>query len=292
MVKSSTLESEVFKILEYIKQNYENFTDREKLIAKYLLSNKESIINLSAKEIGDLTNTSAATLIRFSKKLGFNSLNEMKLNLSMSINESKENTGFEYIDKKLEITDIIYGIKNSIDAVMDKTVKLIKEEDLEKAIDILIKAKNIYIYSVGVSGLVGMDFYYKLSRINKRCIAHTDTHLQITSSILMEEGDVAVAISYSGSTKEVIKCVENANKNKVPVISITKASVNNLLESMSDITLKVPYVEKSLREGAMSSRISQLAVIDMLFIGMAKNNLEEIENKLILTREAVRELKF
>ncbi|MEG0051482.1 MAG: MurR/RpiR family transcriptional regulator, partial [Terrisporobacter sp.] len=282
MVKSFTLESEVFKILEYIKQNYENFTDREKLIAKYLLSNKESIINLSAKEIGDLTNTSAATLIRFSKKLGFNSLNEMKLNLSMSINESKENTGFEYIDKKLEITDIIYGIKNSIDAVMDKTVKLIKEEDLEKAINILVKAKNIYIYSVGVSGLVGMDFYYKLSRINKRCIAHTDTHLQITSSILMEEGDVAVAISYSGSTKEVIKCVENANKNKVPVISITKASVNNLLESMSDITLKVPYVEKSLREGAMSSRISQLAVIDMLFIGMAKNNLEEIENKLIL----------
>ncbi|MEG2786610.1 MAG: MurR/RpiR family transcriptional regulator [Romboutsia sp.] len=292
MVKSFTLESEVFKILEYIKQNYENFTDREKLIAEYLLSNKESIINLSAKEIGDLTNTSAATLIRFSKKLGFNSLNEMKLNLSMSINESKESTGFEYIDKKLETTDIIYGIKNSIDAVMDKTVKLIKEEDLERAIELLVKAKNIYIYSVGVSGLVGMDFYYKLSRINKRCIAHTDTHLQITSSILMEEGDVAVAISYSGSTKEVIKCVENANENKVPVISITKASVNNLLESMSDITLKVPYVEKSLREGAMSSRISQLAVIDMLFIGMAKNNLEEIENKLILTREAVRELKF
>lgn len=54
-------------ILEYIKQNYEDFTDSEKLIADYLLSNNESIINLSAKEIGEITNTSAATLIRFSK---------------------------------------------------------------------------------------------------------------------------------------------------------------------------------------------------------------------------------
>lgn len=279
-------------ILEYIKQNYEDFTDSEKLIADYLLSNNESIINLSAKEIGGITNTSAATLIRFSKKLGFESLNEMKLKLSMSLRDIKEKADFEYINKKLETTDIIYGIKKSIDKVMDKTVNLIQEEDLEKAIDLLSKAKNIYIYSVGVSGLVGQDFYYKLSRINKRCIAHVDTHLQITSSILMEPEDVAVAISYSGTTKEVIKCVENANKNNVPVISITKASISNKLEDLSDITLKVPYVEKSLREGAMSSRISQLAIIDMLFIGMAKENIEEIENKLVVTREAVKDLKL
>lgn len=279
-------------ILEYIKQNYEDFTDSEKLIADYLLSNNESIINLSAKEIGEITNTSAATLIRFSKKLGFESLNEMKLKLSMSLRDIKEKADFEYINKKLETTDIIYGIKKSIDKVMDKTVNLIQEEDLEKAIELLSKAKNIYIYSVGVSGLVGQDFYYKLSRINKRCIAHVDTHLQITSSILMEHEDVAVAISYSGTTKEVIKCVENANKNNVPVISITKASISNKLEDLSDITLKVPYVEKSLREGAMSSRISQLAIIDMLFIGMAKENIEEVENKLVVTREAVKDLKL
>ncbi|MDK2584612.1 MurR/RpiR family transcriptional regulator [Romboutsia sedimentorum] len=277
--------------LEYIKQSYENFTDGEKLIANYLLSNKESIINLSAKEIGDITNTSAATVVRFSKKLGFDSLNEMKLKLSISLNDNEGTSNFEYLDKDLETKDIIYGIKNSIDVVMEKTVKLIKEEELEKATDLLIGAKDIYIYSVGVSGLVGLDFYYKLSRINKRCIAHTDTHLQVTSSILMQPGDVAVAISYSGNTREVLKCVENAKKLNIPVISITKASMNNELENLSDITLKIPFVEKSLREGAMSSRISQLAVIDMLFIGMVKNNLKEIEEKLIVTRKAVEELK-
>ena len=74
-------------VLDYIRQNYENFTDGEKLIADYLLSNKESIINLSAKEIGDITNTSAATVVRFSKKVGFNSLNEMKFKLSINLND-------------------------------------------------------------------------------------------------------------------------------------------------------------------------------------------------------------
>ena len=168
---------------------------------------------------------------------------------------------------------------------------LIDEEQLDKAINLLTNAKTIYIYSVGVSGLVGLDFYYKLSRINKRCVAHTDTHLQLTSSVLMEKEDVAVVISYSGETKETLLCAKNAKEKNVPVIAITKASIDNKLDYFSDISLHVPYVEKSLREGAMSSRISQLAIIDMLFLGMARNNIKDMEEKLVITRNAVKELR-
>lgn len=113
----------------------------------------------------------------------------------------------------------------------------------------------------------------------------------MTSSVLMEKGDVAIAISYSGDTKEVILCAENAKKRNIPVISITKASVDNKLANISDIALKVPYVEKSLREGAISSRISQLFIFDILFLGMSRNNLKNVEEKLVLTRNAVKKLK-
>ncbi|MCI6691789.1 MULTISPECIES: MurR/RpiR family transcriptional regulator [unclassified Clostridium] len=277
-------------VLQYIKQNFDSFTDREKLIAEYLLSNKKSIISMSAKEIGDITNTSAPTVVRFSKKIGFDSLNEMKLQLSLNL-QSDDNSDFEYLHSDLSTKNIIRGVKSSIDSIMNQTIGLLKEEELEKAIELLNKAKNVYIFSVGSSSLVGMDFYYKLSRINVRCIAHSDTHLQMTASALMEEGDVAIAISYSGETKEVLKCVYNAKNYGIPVISITRASINNTLADMSDIVLRVPFVEKSLREGAMSSRISQLAVIDMLFLGMARNNLKGIEEKLRVTRSAVEEFK-
>ena len=278
-------------VLNYIKQNYDSFTEREKLIANYLLGSKKSIISMSAKDIATLTNTSAPTVVRFSKKIGFNSLNEMKLQLSINLENEENNSEFEYLDGNLSTKNIILGIKNSIDSIMNQTMGLLKEEELEKAIEKLIKAKNVYIYSIGSSGLVGQDFYYKLSRINKRCTAHLDTHLQITSSALLEKHDVVIAISYSGETKEVLMCVENAKKRGATVIAITKASVNNTLENISDIVLHVPYVERSLREGAMSSRISQLAIIDMLFIGMAKNNLKEVEEKLRTTRKAIEELK-
>jgi len=245
---------------------------------------------MSAKEIGDVTNTSAPTVVRFSKKIGFDSLNEMKLQLSINL-QSDDNSDFEYLHSDLSTKNIIRGVKSSIDAIMNQTIGVLKEEELEKAIELLNKAKNVYIFSVGSSSLVGMDFYYKLSRINVRCIAHSDTHLQMTASALMEKGDVAIAISYSGETKEVLKCAYNAKNEGVPVISITRASISNTLADMSDIVLRVPFVEKSLREGAMSSRISQLAVIDMLFLGMARANLKGIEEKLRVTRTAVEDFK-
>ena len=278
-------------LLQYIRQNYESFTEREKRIADYLLNDNNDIIEMSAKEIGDATNTSAPTVVRFSKKLGFSSLNEMKIKLSISLSNSKNKEEFEYLDRDLSTKSIISGVKQSIHTIIDETVNLISECELDNAIDLLSKAKNIYVFSVGVSNLVGLDLYYKMSRINKRCIAHSDTHLQITSSALMEEGDVAVAISYSGDTKEVILCAENAKKNNIPLIVITKASINNSLEEYSDVTLHVPFVEKSLREGAMTSRISQLAIIDMLFLGMARSNIRDVEEKLVITREAVKELR-
>lgn len=279
-------------LLQYIRQNYESFTEREKRIADYLLNDNNDIIEMSAKEIGDATNTSAPTVVRFSKKLGFSSLIEMKIKLSISLSNSKNKEEFEYLDRDLSTKSIISGVKQSIHTIIDETVNLISECELDNAIDLLSKAKNIYVFSVGVSNLVGLDLYYKMSRINKRCIAHSDTHLQITSSALMEEGDVAVAISYSGDTKEVILCAENAKKNNIPLIVITKASINNSLEEYSDVTLHVPFVEKSLREGAMTSRISQLAIIDMLFLGIARSNIKDVEEKLLVTRDAVKKIKI
>ena len=279
-------------LLQYIRQNYESFTEREKRIADYLLNDNNDIIEMSVKEIGDATNTSAPTVVRFSKKLGFSSLNEMKIKLSISLSNSKNKEEFEYLDRDLSTKSIISGVKQSIHTIIDETVNLISECELDNAIDLLSKAKNIYVFSVGVSNLVGLDLYYKMSRINKRCIAHSDTHLQITSSALMEEGDVAVAISYSGDTKEVILCAENAKKNNIPLIVITKASINNSLEEYSDVTLHVPFVEKSLREGAMTSRISQLAIIDMLFLGIARSNIKDVEEKLLVTRDAVKKIKI
>lgn len=281
----------MFDLFDYMEQNYDKFTNREKVIAKYLLSERKHLINASAKEIGFATGTSAPTVVRFAKKLGFNSLNEMKLKLTISLENKMSAEKFEYLDKNMSTRSIINGIKDSFNNVVELTANLIKDDELEGAVDILFNAKNIYIFGIGASNLVGLDFYSKMIRIGKVCIINTDTHLQIISSVLSRKDDAVLAISYSGETKEILSCVQNSKANGTKIISITKSSIDNKLCNISDVSLNVPYVEKSLREGAVSSRISQLAIIDMLYIGMARKNLDDVERKLILTKNSVDKLK-
>jgi DNA-binding MurR/RpiR family transcriptional regulator len=97
-------------VLQYIKQNYDSFTDREKLIADYLIETKERIISMSARDIAEATKTSAPTVVRFAKKIGVNTLNELKLKLSINISK-EEDAGaiqFQYLDNDLGTKNIIY----------------------------------------------------------------------------------------------------------------------------------------------------------------------------------------
>jgi DNA-binding MurR/RpiR family transcriptional regulator len=74
------------------------------------------------------------------------------------------------------------------------------------------------------------------------------------------------------------------------VISLTKFGDNPVSE-LADITLYASSLEKSIRSGAMSSRISMLNIVDILYIGVASENYEESIEKLEKTRKAVRQSK-
>ena len=64
------------------------------------------------------------------------------------------------------------------------------------------------------------------------------------------------------------------------------------MSSLGDIKIQVPFVEKDLRIGAISSRIVQLTVIDILFVGLAKENFSDVEKYLKETRNMIEELRM
>ena len=84
----------------------------------------------------------------------------------------------------------------------------------------------------------------------------------------MTEKDVGIVISYSGQTTEMIECMKVMKNNGASIIAITSYNPSPVAE-LSDYNLYVAPNEAILRSGAMSSRISQLNIIDILFIAYA-----------------------
>lgn len=274
-----------------IKQNFDNYTSSETKIAEYILKNPKELYKLSALELAHLTDTSSASIIRFSKKLGFEGFQELKLELAKEESDHKNtNNQYGYINTEDSIKDIMLKVGNkNIDAIKD-TLDLLDISELEAAVTSIINAKNIYIFGIGVSALIALDLQYKLMRINKNTFMYLDSHMQLSSASNIDSKDIAIAISYSGRTKEVYKCISKAKANGAKCISITKYGRNPISES-SHIKLQVPNMEEGIRVGAISSRIGQLTLIDILFIGVAKNNFSQVENCLKETSQIVEDFK-
>lgn len=94
-----------------IKEYNDSYTATEKLIAEYILEN--DILQDSAQALGEKTNTSAAAIIRFSKKIGFKGFSDLKMNLAQSTKEEKQ-----------QEVDLIFEPEDNISTLVEKGCRL------------------------------------------------------------------------------------------------------------------------------------------------------------------------
>lgn len=274
--------------LVQIKEAQNSYTSTEKLIADYILEHTQDVLNFSAQQLGDESQTSAAAVIRFSKKIGYKGFTEMKMSLAQS-----QQTNHDEIDIIINASDDISTLvdkccRMNMSTVL-KTYQLISEQYLQTAIEMLIEADVIYLFGVGGSAIVATDLQQKLIRIGKKVIYNDDLHVQMTFAESMTDQDVAIFISYSGTTKGLVDMAKLLKSKKINVISITQYTQNPIGKS-STVNLVVPCEEKSIRLGAISSRISSLVMTDLLYYGVFKDDLDRNKQKLIESRKIVSEI--
>lgn len=114
------------------------------------------------------------------------------------------------------------------------------------------------------------------------CHAYTDGHSQLTAATLLEKNDVAIFISNSGNTADILDALDIAKKNGACIIAITKYTKSPLAEN-AHIVLSISTPEITIRSGAMGSRIAMLTVIDILFAGVASAEYKHVKKFLTKT---------
>jgi RpiR family murPQ operon transcriptional repressor len=274
----------------YKIKSCENFTKTEKKLSHYILENVNGIIYDSVQDIAAKANTSPAAVIRFSKKLGYNGFTELKLDLA--IDNTEEIPLFsEKICQKDSLKTIVKKSMASDTSAVEQTYKLLRIETLNNAVDAMKSAKRIYLFGISSSGICCLDLAQKLSRVGYNVVFYNDFHMQLAATTYITNEDVALAVSYSGNTKEINVAMEHAKNQGATTISITQFIKSPLLK-FSDLVLYVPSQEKDLRLGAVSSRNSSLILTDLLYLGMIGNELDEYKKNLITSRNLVNKLRL
>lgn len=273
-----------------VRSIYDSLSKAEKKVADYFLSNVENVFNKPIAQLAEEAGVSKVAWVRFCKDIGFDGLKDLKKTLFSQMREKPEEAVAEPFSDVRDVAStksLIDGIKqNSIRAIQD-TAEMLDPDALEDAARAILNARSVRIFGVGASGMVGNDLHSKLMRINKNSYFGTDHHTQLTYAASMTEQDVAVLISMSGTTSEVLEILSLIKRCNTPSIALTKYSKTPLATN-ADTVLYISTPEITMRSGAMSSRLAQLMVIDALFTAVAHMDYESIAGNLEKSHEIIR----
>lgn len=278
----------LYRLEVYYKQSA---TESEKEVLRFLINQTREAVEMDIHTMAKKCFCSPATIVRICKKNGFSGFKELKQDLWNDMNFPKQLMQVNLDAPSGEkIPNIVANVLNTNIMAIQNIYNLLDFDELDRIVALLLSQRYVYLYGIGASFLVAKDFQQKLERINKRTFLYEDIHLQLISSTNLEPGDVAIIVSYSGITKEIIEIAQNVKMCGGKIIAITKYGTNKL-SSMSDFNLFVPMLEKPLRVGASSSRVSQLSVVDIVYntyISLEKDkSMEKIlsTNKLLEKKE-------
>lgn len=271
-----------------IKAIYEDLSKAEKKIADWIFANPGEILALSIVELAEQCKCSEATIVRFSKRLGFTGYQELKISLAQEDKGTVFNANMSPDDSVFEIYE---KVCNDIYCSLEGTKNILDRDALEATAKAIMSAGKIIVIGLGNSASVALDASHKLLRAGYNAVSYTDNHMQVIAASHLKKGDVAIAISHSGSSKDVVDALAVAKEHGAITISITNKG-RSPIQKCSDIVLHTSSEETQYNILALNSRIAQLSIIDALYFYIVYQQSEKALESIKDTENSLKTKKY
>ncbi|MDR4949749.1 MurR/RpiR family transcriptional regulator [Neobacillus cucumis] len=264
--------------------------DSEKKIIEFIEQNPEEIIHLSITEVAERSETSESSIVRLCKRLGYKGFQDLKINLAKEVvaPEMQIHEAIEKGDNAVTIKKKVF--QSNIQALYD-SIEVCSDDEILKAVEAIANARLIEFYGTGGSGTVALDAQHKLLKLGIKSFAYNDSVLQAMSASVLTEQDVVIGISHTGANTDVLAAMKLAKEAGATLICITNSSKSPITK-ISNIVLQTASKETLFRTDAISSRIAQLTIIDILVAAVANQKYEFSQANLQKTRHSTTEKKL
>jgi DNA-binding MurR/RpiR family transcriptional regulator len=272
-------------LLIYMQGILASLNPTERLIAEYVLEDPERILSSSISEVREGSGASVGSIVSFCRSLNLKGFAEFKISLARELAQS----GFPGFgpDADNEENDSVFEQVFRFHAKsLETTLRVNNQETFRQTALALERAKRIEIFSTGISFSVAYLISCKLRLIGFPAYAQFDTHMQVISATQLGKSDVAFGISCSGSTQETVHCLKIAKSKGARTICLTN-SMKSPITAFSDLALFATPSEIKYFQAPLASRMTQLAIVDALFVFLAQKHKQRTAVRL---RDAGEEL--
>ncbi|RDU35643.1 MurR/RpiR family transcriptional regulator [Neobacillus piezotolerans] len=278
-------------LLARIERELENLSEAERMIGKYIICHPEFVPNMTTKDLSQKTGVSESSVVRFCKSIGIGSFKSFKLELAKHNALSGTSlTDFSILQHKDSPYDLFHRITYTNKSAIESSLASLDRKELERAVQAVSNASKMIFFGVGGSATVAFDAHYKFSKLGYHSVMSHDFHYLLSLIPYLSANDIFLAISMSGKTKDVLELAEFAQKKGATVIALTNLDKSPLYK-MADIRLCTPAVEQDFRVGTISSRMTQLNIIDALYLSVFNLVGEKVVEHYHEARDEVMKLR-
>ncbi len=263
------LRCEVESILHKIRNLYNTMGPGEKKIADHILMNTHNVVGYSVTELAEKCGCGDATVVRFSRRIGFDGFQALKIGIAGEIGSTS--TVSSEINKNDSCFEIFTKRINDISVSLQSTAGALDPIILEKAANTIMKSKRIAVFGLGNSAAIALDAAHKFLRLGLDAVSCTDNHMQAIIASHLDRESVAIGISHSGSSKDIVEAMRLSKIGGATTICITNFGRSPLVDA-SDMALYTRSEETKHSILAMSSRIAQLTIFDAIYTYIVVNS--------------------
>jgi RpiR family transcriptional regulator, carbohydrate utilization regulator len=273
-------------LMSQVEAMREQLRPSERKLADYVMEAPREVLDLAMTDLAMRVGVSQPTIARFCHALGFSGFREFKIRLAQSI-ASDVPTPAVYRDVRVDEPAAGVAAK-----VLDRTIGALIEvrnslssDSVAAAITLLAGARRIEFYGAGGSGIVALDIQHKFFKLGVPSVAYSDPHTYTTSAALLGAGDVVVVISNTGRTRDILDAVKSAQNGGAKVVAITHG--NSPLARLASVGLFANVDEDTDIFSPMTSRVSHLAIGDILAVGVALARGPALAEKLAEAKDVL-----
>lgn len=247
----------------------DGFSDTEQVIANYILTYPKDIISESIDNIARKTYTSPATVVRFSKKLGYSGFTDLKIKVASEINLFT--TVEKYVEADIPILPesttetIVNTFYNLSTRSLKEVSEMIDPTSIDEVASLIHNAASITLLGVGPSHLVAMDLHYKLRRLGYNSVCESNIGFDVQYGKRAPGNHVALVVSSFANSPQTRDWIRRLNELGRKTVLITTNKDSSLLK-LVDCSIVADLSENQvLKVGAFSSRISLTYVLDCIY---------------------------
>ncbi len=263
---------------QLIATHYGDLTKSEKRIAGFMRRSQDEAAFQSAAEIAQQLELSEATMVRFARKLGFDSYPALREALQANFRHRMTHSARlrSRLDDLRTAGDIFERMVASEIDYLTEALQTLDRNALNAAVELLRTHERIFVFGLGPSVSLVELLQIRLTRAARQVVSLSTSGQEILEPMmLMKSDDLLIAIGFFNPTPALQMVLDYANQHKTPVILVTD-TLGPLVGDKANVVL-------SARRGPVSAFHSltvPMTVINALLLALSSVDQEHVMTHL------------